>query len=148
MKGAGFLPCGVFVTERKKESKIYYMIGGYVTSADGIRDPQFSAEEGKQFTVNLTREFATGDVNLFARITDDHGQWVLPFSLNTGNNKGTFAQLGNSTRYREVQVNSDGNTEIFDFAKGRGWDGVVAGGSAGWRIIDGFGTCSRLQRTA
>ena len=117
---------------------LYYMIGGYVTSAEGIRDPQFSAEEGKQFTVNLTREFATGDVNLFARVTDDYGQWVLPFALNTGNDKGTFAQLGNSTRYREIQVDSAGSTEIFDFAKGRGWDGVVAGGSAEFDFGDGW----------
>ena len=30
MKGAGFLPCKVFVLEREKRSKIYYMIGGWI----------------------------------------------------------------------------------------------------------------------
>jgi hypothetical protein len=30
MKGAGFLPCQVFVAEREKQSKIYYLIGGWI----------------------------------------------------------------------------------------------------------------------
>ena len=30
LKGAGFLPCQVFVTEREKKSNIYYMIGGWL----------------------------------------------------------------------------------------------------------------------
>lgn len=30
MKGAGFLPCKVFVLEREKRSNIYYMIGGWL----------------------------------------------------------------------------------------------------------------------
>jgi outer membrane cobalamin receptor len=116
----------------------YYMIGGYVTASPGIRDPQFDAEEGKQFTVNLTRDFETGRVNLFARLTDDHGQWILPMALNSGLDLGNFAQLGNATRFREIQTNASGDTEIFDFAKGRGWDGMVSGGSAQFDVGDGF----------
>jgi hypothetical protein len=30
MKGAGLLPCQVFASERKKQSNVYYMIGGWV----------------------------------------------------------------------------------------------------------------------
>jgi len=30
MKGAGFLPCKVYVLEREKRSNIYYMIGGWL----------------------------------------------------------------------------------------------------------------------
>jgi hypothetical protein len=30
MKGAGLLPCGVYVTEREKRSNAYYLIGGWV----------------------------------------------------------------------------------------------------------------------
>lgn len=30
MKGAGFLPCKVYVAEREKKSRVYYMIGGWV----------------------------------------------------------------------------------------------------------------------
>ncbi len=123
---------------------LYYMIGGYFSASEGIRDTQFQAEQGNQFTINLNRVFDTGEINLFARVTDDFGQWILPFSLNTGNDLGEFAQFGNATRFREIPINTAGNTQIFDFANGRGWDGVVAGGSAefefgdGWTIRDQF----------
>jgi outer membrane receptor protein involved in Fe transport len=123
---------------------LYYMIGGYFSASPGIRDAQFEAEQGNQFTINLNRVFDTGEVNLFARVTDDFGQWSLPFPLNARLDTGDFSQLGNATRFRELQVNSAGNTEIFDFANGRGWDGIVAGGSAefefgdGWTVRDQF----------
>lgn len=116
----------------------YYMIGGYVSASPGIRDPQFTAEKGKQFTLNLTKKFDSGKVNFFTRITDDHGQWVLPMSLNSGNDLGTFAQLGNATRLRELQVNTNGDTKVYDFADGRGWDGSVSGGSFEFDVAGGF----------
>ena len=116
----------------------FYMIGGYIQSSPGIRDAQFTAEEGNQFTINLTKIFDTGKINVFTRVTDDHGQWVLPMSLNSGNDLGTFAQIGNATRFRELQTNTAGDTEIFDFGKGRGWDGAVSGGSAQFELGGGF----------
>jgi outer membrane receptor protein involved in Fe transport len=123
----------------------YYMIGGYIQSSPGIRDAQFTAEEGNQFTINLTKRFDNGRVNVFSRITDDHGQWVLPFSLNAGLDLGTFAQIGNATRFRQLQIDSAGDTEIFDFAGGRGWDGNVSGGSVEFDV--GGGVTLRDQFT-
>lgn len=117
---------------------LYYMIGGYIQSSPGIRDTQFSAEEGNQFTINLTKVFEAGKINVFTRVTDDHGQWVLPFALNAGLDLGTFAELGNATRFRELQTNAVGNTQIFDFGGGRGWDGAISGGSAEFDVGGGF----------
>ena len=117
---------------------LYYMIGGYYSSSAGIRDTQFSAEEGNQFTINLNRVFDNGEINIFARRTDDVGQWVLPFALNTGKDEGEFAQLGNATRFREIPINPAGDTKVYDFADGRGWDGIVAGGSAEFEFGDGW----------
>ena len=131
----------------------YYMIGGYFSASDGIRDTQFQTEEGEQFTVNLSRVFDAGEINVFARVTDDFGQWALNFPLNAGNDLGEFAQLGNATRFRELQVNSNGDTEIFDFANGRGWDGSIVGGSAefefgdGWTVRDQFTVTSGDNNT-
>ncbi len=117
---------------------LYYMIGGYFRSSDGIRNTQFKSEEGYQFTANLTKIFDNGKANIFARVTDDHGQWILPMALNTGNDLGEFSPLGNDTRFREITVNSAGDTEIFDFSNGRGWDGVVSGGSFEFDLGSGF----------
>lgn len=124
---------------------LYYMIGGYIQSSPGIRDAQFTSEEGHQFTINLTKEFDQGKINVFTRITDDHGQWYLPMCLNCGHDEGEFSQLGNATRGMEIQISANGDTQIFDFADGRGWDGSVTGANIefdfgdGWTLRDNVG---------
>ncbi len=126
----------------KMTDGLYYMFGGYVHTSPGIRNTQFNAENGKQFTAQLTKVFKRGVVNVFTRLTDDYGQWILPMSLETGNDLGTFAQLGNATRFRTLQINTQGDSATFDFAKGRGWKGNVSGINAnfdlgaGWMVRD------------
>ncbi len=121
---------------------LYYMAGGYAQTSPGIRDAQYNAEKGRQFTLQLTKLFERGVINAFTRNTNDYGQWILPMALNTGNNLGDFAQLGNATRFRELQINEQGDTKIFDFSKGRGWDGSISGVNAdfdlgaGWTVRD------------
>ncbi|MFZ5608842.1 MAG: TonB-dependent receptor [Pseudomonadota bacterium] len=130
------------VLSGKLSEGLYYMIGGYFKTSPGIRNAEFNSEKGSQFTINLTKDFERGEISVFARVTDDSGQWYLPMALNTGNDLGTFSQLGNATRLRELQVNANGDRQIFDFAKGRGWDGVVTGINLdfdlgeGWTIRD------------
>ncbi|WP_308909167.1 TonB-dependent receptor [Pseudokordiimonas caeni] len=122
--------------------RLYYMVGGYIQSSEGIRNAEFNSEKGKQITAQLTKVFDNGEINIFTRITDDHGQWYLPMALNSGNDLGDFSQLGNATRFRELQINANGDRETFDFADGRGWDGSVTGLNAdfdlgdGWRVRD------------
>ncbi len=113
-----------------------YMVGGYVRGSDGLRDTEFQSEEGYQITGQLTKQLARGKISGYVRATDDHGQWVLPQALNTGNDAGTFAQLGNATRFRTIQVAPDGETEEFDFADGRGWDGIIAGSTFSYDLSD------------
>ncbi|MFQ5651255.1 MAG: TonB-dependent receptor domain-containing protein [bacterium] len=121
---------------------LYYMVGGYAQTSPGVREAQYNAERGQQFTLQITKILDDGVINAFTRVTDDHGQWVLPMALNTGNDLGDFAQLGNATRFRELQVNAQGETEIFDFSRGRGWDGTISGINAdfdlgaGWTVRD------------
>ena len=118
--------------------ELYYMIGGYVQSSPGIRDAQFTSEEGHQFTINLTKEFDNGQISVFTRITDDHGQWYLPQCLNCGHDDGNFSQLGNATRQREIQISAGGDTQVYDFADGRGWDGSVTGANIEFDFGDGW----------
>lgn len=125
----------------------YYMAGGYVRTAPGIRSTQFNAENGGQFTLQLTKTFDNGALNAFTRLTNDYGQWVLPMALNTGNDAGTFAQLGNATRFRELQINDNGDTRVFDFGKGRGWKGVVSGLNASFDLGDGWMVRDNLAYT-
>ena len=126
------------VLSGKLAENTYYLIGGYVQQSPGIRDAEFTSEKGEQFTVNLTRVFDRGEINIFTRVTDDHGQWYLPFSLNAGHDEGEFSQLGNATRLREIQINANGDTKVFDFARGRGWDGTVTGADIEFELGDGW----------
>jgi len=123
---------------------LYYMIGGYIQRSPGIRDAEFVSEKGQQFTVQLTKFFDDGKVNVYSRITDDHGQWYLPFNLaNAGIDAGTFSQLGNATRQRRIQIGLDDDTGVvdlgvFDFGDGRGWNGQVSGANLEFDFGDGF----------
>ncbi|MBL0924403.1 MAG: TonB-dependent receptor [Sphingomonadaceae bacterium] len=115
------------VVSGKLAENLYYMVGGYYSTSPGIRDAQFNSEQGWQITGQLTYRFDNGKINLFTRQTDDVGQWYLPMSLVSGNDLGTFSQLGNATRYRTLQIDGTGATKRFDFKNGRGWRGNISG---------------------
>ena len=118
---------GDAVVSGKLADNLYYMVGGYYSTSHGIRDAQFNSEQGWQLTGQLTYKFDNGKINVFTRQTDDVGQWYLPMSLVSGNDLGTFSQLGDATRFRTLRVNGAGATKTFDFKNGRGWRGNVSG---------------------
>lgn len=122
---------------------LFYMFGGYVQQSPGIRDAGFNSEKGNQFTINLTKILDNGKINLFSRITDDHGAWYLPTPLVDGVDN-SFTQLGTLNRQASIQFGPDGESRDVDFGRGRGWDGSVTGGSielelgSGWTFVDRF----------
>jgi hypothetical protein len=123
----------------------HYMIGGYVQQSSGVRDAGFTSEKGNQFTINLTKELDNGKINLYTRITDDHGTWYTPSPLIDGVDN-SFVHLGTLNRQTTINYGPDDNStsEAFDFGEGRGWDGAVSGGSInlelgdGWTFVDRF----------
>ncbi|MEC8418461.1 MAG: TonB-dependent receptor plug domain-containing protein, partial [Pseudomonadota bacterium] len=52
------------------DDDLYYMVGGYIKSSQGIRDAGFNSEQGNQFTINITKVFDNGELNLYTRQTD------------------------------------------------------------------------------
>lgn len=127
--------------------KLYYMVGGYFRTSPGIRNTQFNSEDGQQVTLQLTKVFDKGVINVFSRITDDHGQWVLPMALGTGNNLGTYSPLGNSTRYRTLQINAQGDSATYDFSRGRGWQGAISGLNFDYNLGSGWTVRDNLSYT-
>jgi outer membrane receptor protein involved in Fe transport len=126
------------VLSGKLTDDTYYMIGGYVSSGPSVRDAGFDTEQGRQFTANITHNFERGKLDVFARYTDDHGEWYVPFAIGVpGINLGTYNPLNNYTRYANVPVVGGGTTNL-DLGKGRGWKGVVAGGSLNYDLGGGF----------
>ena len=63
------------VISGKLADDLYYMVGGYATTSPGVRDTQFDSEVGSQLTVNVTKKFEGGRINVYSRATDDHGTW-------------------------------------------------------------------------
>jgi outer membrane cobalamin receptor len=124
----------------KLDEDLYYMIGGYVSSSPGVRDAGFNAEEGQQFTINITKILDNGKANIFHRSTDDHGTWYLPVALDVNGVKtgldASYTQVGPRNRQVLVPISAadgDGGSETrwenFDMGEGRGWDGSVTGGA-------------------
>lgn len=126
---------------------LYYMIGGYATTSHGIRNTQFDSEVGKQFTVNLTKRFGDGKLNLYARHTDDHGAWYLPIPVNVpGVNLGTFTELGNFSRFATLPT-GPGQTKTFDLARGRGFKGGIYGANFDKYFGEGWDVHARVAYT-
>jgi iron complex outermembrane recepter protein len=117
-----------------------FMAGGYYARSNGIRDPQFTAEKGGQFTANIRHDFDRGSLLVFGRYLNDRGQWLLPIPvIQNGRNisafpgfdagTGTFA----SSELRLVTLN-DG-TQV-DLADGRGARITNLGGNFEYELTD------------
>ena len=72
----------------------YYMVGGYLSASQGLRDAGFESEQGSQLTINLTRVFDRGTLKAFVRDTDDHGTWYLPVNLRNPASGAGYTQVG------------------------------------------------------
>jgi iron complex outermembrane receptor protein len=125
------------------DDDLYFMVGGYAQQSPGVRDAGFNSEKGQQFTVNITKVLDNGKINLFTRVTDDHGAWYLPTPrIDSVDN--AYTQLGTLNRQATIQYGPEGSSEAFDFGEGRGWDGSISGGSInlefaeGWTFVDRF----------
>ncbi|PNS09514.1 TonB-dependent receptor [Solilutibacter silvestris] len=59
----------------------YGSVGGFWRSSDGVRDPQFKADKGGQFTATLARDFDKGNLTLYARYLNDKNQFITPIPL-------------------------------------------------------------------
>ena len=59
----------------------YGSVGGFYRESDGVRDPQFPADKGGQFTATLTRDFDAGSVLFYARYLNDKNQFITPIPL-------------------------------------------------------------------
>lgn len=131
----------------------YGSVGGFYRVSDGVRDPQFDADEGGQFTATLKHEADTGDLILYARYLNDKNQFITPIPLiQTG--RDSFHRFPGfdpltDTYYSEAiqHVRLDGypnGGRNADLANGRGADMVFLGANYdydfgnGWSIADKF----------
>ena len=118
-----------------------------------MRDPQFSADEGGQFTATFKHEADTGDLVLYARYLNDKNQFITPIPLiQTGTDDFhrfpgfdplTDTYYSKAIQHVRLDGYPNGGTNA-DLAEGRGADMVFLGANYdydfgnGWSISDKF----------
>jgi outer membrane receptor for ferrienterochelin and colicin len=135
----------------------YGSIGGFWRTSQGVRDPEFTADEGGQLTGTLSRDFGDrGNLTLYARYLNDKNQFITPIPLiqegrdefheYPGFDPLTDTYYSNAMRrvFLPTYPNDGGNGKNVDLADGRGAKFVFAGGNFdyafdnGWSISDKF----------
>jgi outer membrane receptor protein involved in Fe transport len=128
-------------------------VGGFYRKSDGVRDPQFTADEGGQLTATLRHEGESGQFTLYARYLDDKNQFITPIPViqqgtdNFSEYPGFDAQTG--TYYsKDIQkvflAGYPGGGTNADLANGRGAKMFFFGANydqelgGGWSIVDKF----------
>jgi outer membrane receptor protein involved in Fe transport len=128
-------------------------IGGFWRTSDGVRDPEFAADEGGQITATLKHEADNGQFTLYARYLDDKNQFITPIPvIQRGTDEfseypGFDAQTGTyySKAIQKVFLGGypNGGTSA-DLANGRGAQMFFVGANydqelgGGWSIVDKF----------
>lgn len=66
---------------------LYFHIGGFYRNGEGVRETGFTANNGGQLKLNLTKEFENGFVRLYAKLLNDRAAAYLPMPIQvTGTN--------------------------------------------------------------
>jgi len=130
----------------------YGSIGGFYRTSDGVRKPQFKADNGGQITATLSHDFDSGSIMFYARMLDDKNQFITPIPLQQSGSDHFSAYPGfdplKSTYYsKAIQYvtlpgwNGAGSVKA-NLANGRGAKMNFLGANAevdlgeGWRIED------------
>jgi hypothetical protein len=128
-------------------------VGGFWRTSDGVRDPEFPADEGGQLTATLKRETESGQVTFYARYLDDKNQFITPipliqrgtddFSAFPGFDPLTSTYYSNAIRRVRLDGYPNGGTNA-DLANGRGAQMMFVGADFdhdfgnGWSIVNKF----------
>jgi hypothetical protein len=126
-------------------------VGGFWRTSDGVRDPEFPADEGGQLTATLKRESDAGQLTLYARYLDDKNQFITPipviqrgrdnFSAYPGFDPLTGTYYSEAIRRVRLDGYPGGGTNA-DLANGRGAEMFFLGANYdhdfenGWSISD------------
>jgi outer membrane receptor protein involved in Fe transport len=126
--------------------------GGFFRKSDGVRDPQFPADDGGQFTATLSHDMENGSFLLWGRALNDKNQFITPvpviensdvsFSDYPGFNALT-ATYGSKPVQNVTIPSAAGGFEQADLANGRGANMNFIGGNYdadfnGWKVSDRF----------
>jgi outer membrane receptor protein involved in Fe transport len=64
----------------------YYAIGGFYRQSDGVREPGYTADNGGQIKLNLTKRFTNAELNLSIKHLQDTTTFFTPIPMKNANN--------------------------------------------------------------
>lgn len=141
----------------------YASVGGFWRRSDGVRNPQFPADNGGQLTATLTRDWDSGSLMFYARALKDHNQFVTDTPIfNPG--KGNFSNypgfdaltgtFGSKADQREFIATTPCYTAgcspaglDANLAKGRGADLREFGSNFDWDFGNGWSLSDKIGFT-
>lgn len=130
----------------------YGSVGGYYRVSHGVRDPQFPAIEGGQFTATLEHDIDNGSVTIWARVLNEKDQFIVPIPL-IQNGDGSYSAYPGfnpltSTFYGKDNQNMtladpNGGFMNADLSNGRGGRLYYLGAKyeqqlGGWHLMNDF----------
>ena len=135
----------------------YGSLGGFWRTSEGVRDPEFTADQGGQITGTLARDFEDrGNLTIYARYLNDKNQFITPipviqegsdeFHEYPGFDPLTDTYYSNAMRrvFLPTYPTDEGNGKNVDLADGRGAKFTFVGANFdyafdnGWSISDKF----------
>jgi outer membrane receptor protein involved in Fe transport len=130
----------------------YGSVGGYYNVSHGVRDSQFPAVDGGQFTATLEHDISGGNVTAWARALDEKDEYITPIPI-IQNGDGSFSGYpgfdpltGTFNGYANQNMtlaNPSGGFLNGDLANGRGSRLYYFGVNydqkiGGWTLHNGF----------
>ncbi|HEX4269658.1 MAG TPA: TonB-dependent receptor [Steroidobacteraceae bacterium] len=131
----------------------YGSVGGFYRVSDGIRNSQFPADTGGQFTATLKHDLDGGSLTFWGRVLDDKDQYVTPIPLVENSNSSfsgypgfnpltaTFNGYGNQVA--TLANNANDSFVTANLANGRSSQLYFLGADydqhlGGWTLHNGF----------
>jgi outer membrane receptor protein involved in Fe transport len=126
----------------------YGSAGGFYRYDHGVRDPQFPANNGGQFTATLSHDMDIGSVTAYARVLHDKNQFITPipliqegadkFRAYPGFDPLTDTYYSKAIQHVFLPTYPGGSGGDADLANGRGADVHFAGLNADIDLPGGF----------
>src|SRR5262249_27827718 len=126
----------------------YGSAGGFYRYNHGVRDPQFPADNGGQFTATISHDMDIGSVTAYARVLHDKNQFITPippiqhgtdqYRDYPGFDPLTDTYYGKAIQHVYLPTYPGGNGGNADLANGRGADVHFVGFNADFDLPGGF----------
>jgi len=129
---------------------LYFHAGGFYRAGEGIRETGFTANNGGQIKLNLTKEFEKGYVRLSAKYLNDRAVAYLPMPIevtgtnddpswgNAPNFDATRGSLHSSYLTQNVGLGADGQLRRSNVADGMNPISTSLGLDASFELTDGW----------